>query len=87
MNILQNARNTLSSNSIIGLLAGENQNIVGQMITSLSQQLNKMNIESIENAILNGISATRIFVSSLSTTKSSVVKLHSIETISFNPVK
>jgi hypothetical protein len=87
INILQNPTNSPSSNSIIQLLAIENQNIVGQMITSLSQQLNKMNIESIENAILNGISATSIFVSLLSTTKSSGVKLDSIKIISFNPVK
>jgi hypothetical protein len=86
MNILQNERNTLSSNSIIELLAGENQNIVGQMITSLSQQLNKMNFESIENAILNGVSATSLFVSSLSTTKSSGVKLFSAKSVYFNLV-
>jgi hypothetical protein len=84
INILQNPTSSLSSSSIIQLLASNNQNIVGQMITSLSQQLNTMNIENVENVVSNGVSATSVIVSSLSTTKSSGVKLGFIKIMYFN---
>jgi hypothetical protein len=51
INSLQGSSNTITNNPIAQLLASENQNIVGQLITSLSQQFNKMNDESVENAV------------------------------------
>ena len=54
-----------SSNPVIQLLSSGNQNTVGQILTSLSQQFNKMNTESVNTAVSNGIPAASISVSSL----------------------
>jgi hypothetical protein len=48
---LQNPSNEITNNPIVQLLAGGNQNTVGQVIISLSQQFNQMNNQSIENAV------------------------------------
>ena len=71
IHILQNSTNELTSNSFVQLLASENQNIVSQVITLISQQLNTMNSQSIQNAISNGVSATSVLVSSLTGAQSS----------------
>jgi hypothetical protein len=47
INSLQNSTN----NPIVQLLASGNQNIVGQVITSLSQAFNQMNSKSIDQAV------------------------------------
>ena len=75
----------LATNSFVQLLASGNQNIVSQVITLISQQLNTMNSQSIQNAISNGVSATSIFVSSLTSTQSSQVNyLLFIKIVHFN---
>lgn len=51
INDLKNSSNSLTSNPIVRLLAGGNQNTVGQVITALSQQFNKMNEENLVNAV------------------------------------
>jgi hypothetical protein len=52
VNILQNpSSNTVINNPIVQLLATGNQNTVGQVISSLSQQFNKMNNENWTNAV------------------------------------
>jgi hypothetical protein len=51
INDIQSSSGGITTNSIVQLLASENQNIVGQVITSLSQQFNKMNIESLDKAV------------------------------------
>ncbi|CAF4112645.1 unnamed protein product, partial [Adineta steineri] len=66
---LQSFENGITNNEIVQLLSSGNQNIVGQVITSLSQQLNQMNSQSIDKAISNGISVTSISISSLTSTK------------------
>ncbi|CAF4451275.1 unnamed protein product, partial [Adineta steineri] len=55
----------LINNPIIQLLSTGNQNTVGQILSSLSQQLNEINADALENAISNGISATSISISPL----------------------
>ncbi|CAF1557461.1 unnamed protein product, partial [Adineta steineri] len=55
----------LINNPIIQLLSTGNQNTVGQILSSLSQQLNKINADALGNAISNGISATSISISPL----------------------
>ena len=62
---LQVPSNQLTNNPIVQLLASGNQNTVGQVITSVSQQLNKMNTESIDQAVSSGILAATISISSL----------------------
>ncbi len=42
-----------TNNSFIRILAGGNQNLVGQVIISVSQQFNKMNIKNIDKAVLS----------------------------------
>ncbi|UJR18137.1 hypothetical protein I4U23_005037 [Adineta vaga] len=66
-NLINDILNSTTSiiNPIIQLLKTENQNIVGQILTSLSQQLNDINDENIDQAILNGIPALSISISSL----------------------
>ncbi|CAF4173255.1 unnamed protein product, partial [Adineta steineri] len=65
INDIQNASNQLTTNPIIQLLASGNQNIVGQVITSLSQQFNNINNENINQAVSNGVPSTSISISSL----------------------
>ena len=47
--------NNLASNSIVRLLVSKNQNTVGQLLTSLSQYLNKMNNENLDTAVSSNI--------------------------------
>ncbi len=42
-----------TNNPFIRILAGENQNLVGQLIISVSQQFNNMNIKNIDTAVLS----------------------------------
>ena len=49
MNNLQSSSTT--TNPIVRLLAGGNQNTVGQLISSISQQLNQKNNENLYNTI------------------------------------
>ena len=51
MSSLQSSSNGLTNNPIVQLLAGGDQNTVGQVLTSISQQFNQMNNRSIENAV------------------------------------
>ena len=53
INSVLNLPQTLSSNSIAQALASGNQNLVGQLITSLSQQLNRINRQALSNALLS----------------------------------
>ncbi len=52
INDIQSSSGGITTNPIVQLLASGNQNIVGQMISSLSQQFNKMNQESLNEAVL-----------------------------------
>jgi hypothetical protein len=54
-----------NGNSLVLLLSSGDQNIVGQVISSVSQQLNTMNNQTINQAVSNGISPTSISISSL----------------------
>jgi hypothetical protein len=51
INNLQVSTSAANNNPIVQLLASGNQNTVGQVITSLSQVFNKMNTQSIQNAV------------------------------------
>jgi hypothetical protein len=51
INSLQISTNAANNNPIIQLLASGNENIVGQVLTSLSQIFNTMNTQNLENAI------------------------------------
>ena len=51
INQIENLPKHLPSNSIARLLASENQNIVTQIMNSLSQQLNQINIENINRTV------------------------------------
>ncbi|CAF1124779.1 unnamed protein product [Adineta steineri] len=62
---ITNLSSTITNNPIVRLLSSGNQNVVGQMITSLSQEFNQMNSENLDKAISNGIPAATILVSSL----------------------
>ncbi|CAF1443700.1 unnamed protein product, partial [Adineta ricciae] len=65
INDIQSSSNRSTTNSIIQLLASGNQNLVGQVLTSVSQQLNQMNDESLDRAVSYGIPITSISISSL----------------------
>ena len=47
-----NSSHALPSNAIVRALASGNQNLVGQLITSFSQQLNRISQEALSNAVL-----------------------------------
>ena len=88
---LQGSSNTLTSNPLVQLLAGGNQNTVGQVTGSLSQQFNQMNTENLRSAVssnspnwdsdeeiehcLGGVPASSISVSSLGSARSAAVEI------------
>ncbi len=51
INVLQQSSNGATTNPIIQLLAGGNQNTVGQIIASVSQILNEMNSAQVQTAV------------------------------------
>ena len=53
INDFQVSTSIANNNPIVQSLIGKNQNIVSQVITSLSQVLNNMNIQSIQNTVLS----------------------------------
>ncbi|CAF1191151.1 unnamed protein product [Adineta steineri] len=70
INDLQTSSSALTTNPIVQLLASGNQNTVGQILSSLSQQFNTMNNENVENAVSSGVAATSISISSLGSIRS-----------------
>jgi hypothetical protein len=48
---LKGSASVINSNPIVQLLAGGNQNTIGQVIISISQVFNQMNIESLQNTV------------------------------------
>jgi hypothetical protein len=56
--ILQNITDEINKNSLIRLLASKSQNIVGQILISLSKEFNKINNQIVENAVLSKYSIT-----------------------------
>ncbi|UJR06650.1 hypothetical protein I4U23_010936 [Adineta vaga] len=65
INDIQNSSKRSNGNSIIQLLASGNQNLLGQLLTSVSQQFNQMNEENLNEAVTNGIPSAMIAVSPL----------------------
>jgi hypothetical protein len=51
IDILQTSSSTLTNNPLVQILASGNQNMVGQVISSLSQVFNKINNQTVENAV------------------------------------
>jgi hypothetical protein len=51
INNLQSSTNQLNQNPFVQLLSSGSQNIVGQVLTSLSQQFNQMNSQNFNNAV------------------------------------
>ena len=74
MDAIQYSFDALSTNAIVQSLSSGNQNTVGQILTSLAQQFNQINAQSLNNAVSNGVPASTIFVSSLSTQRSPTVE-------------
>ncbi|CAF1004007.1 unnamed protein product [Adineta steineri] len=62
---ITNSSSTMTNDPIVRLLSSGNQNVVGQIMTSLSQEFNQMNSENLDQAISSGIPAATISVSSL----------------------
>jgi hypothetical protein len=55
INNWQTSPSKITNNPVVQLLASGNQNTVGQVISSLAQQFNKMNSQSVENAVSSNI--------------------------------
>ncbi len=55
INDIQSSTSGLASSGTIGFVVSGNQSIVGQLLTSLSQQFNKMNNQSLDKAISSKI--------------------------------
>jgi hypothetical protein len=53
INDFQSSSNEITANPTVQLLASGNQNTVSQIISSLSQQFNKMNSENVDTAVLS----------------------------------
>ena len=62
----ENSPTSLSTNSLIQLLSSENQNTIGQILTSISQQFNRININLMNNAVSSKSSSIVSFALSLS---------------------
>ncbi|CAF1019455.1 unnamed protein product [Adineta ricciae] len=65
LNDISQSKGENTTNSIIHLLASQNQNIVGQILTSVSQQFNQKGIKDIEKVISNGVPIGSISITSL----------------------
>ncbi|CAF4313348.1 unnamed protein product, partial [Adineta steineri] len=65
IDIIINSSSTITNNAIVRLLSSGNQNVVGQIMASLSQEFNQMNNDNLDKAISSGIPAATISVSSL----------------------
>ncbi len=50
-NSFKESKNDLGNNSFVHELLIGNQNVIGQIINSISQQFNKMNIQNLDNAV------------------------------------
>ena len=48
---LEDSSSQINNNQFVRLLSSRNQNVVGQILTSLSQEFNNINTENIDNAI------------------------------------
>ncbi|UJR14316.1 hypothetical protein I4U23_001310 [Adineta vaga] len=70
IDMIENPDKLNTNNPVIEALVSGNQNLVGQVVTSLSQELNKKNKQDFEDAIRNGIDATSISVSPLGSKRS-----------------
>ncbi|CAF1454324.1 unnamed protein product [Rotaria sp. Silwood1] len=83
--LLGNLQNS-TNDAFIQMLASGNQNMVSQIVTSLSQQFNTMNNQAIETAISNGISSTTIAITPLGskTQQSSSVSLNASALAEYN---
>ncbi|CAF1452778.1 unnamed protein product [Adineta ricciae] len=57
--------NNIKSNSLVRLLSSSNQNIVGQVLNSFSQQLNQFNQQNLDHALSNNIPLATISISQL----------------------
>ncbi|UJR11342.1 hypothetical protein I4U23_015523 [Adineta vaga] len=67
INDIHSTSDRTMTNGINQLLTSENQNIVGQLITSLSFIFNQWHYQMIEKAVSNGIPAVTIYISSFDT--------------------
>ncbi|CAF0846743.1 unnamed protein product [Adineta steineri] len=72
---ITNLSSTITNNPIVRLLSSGNQNVVGQIMTSLSQEFNQMNNDNLDKAISSGIPAASILVSSLGSSSLQQVSL------------
>lgn len=80
MDTFQHSPESLFTNPIVQLLSSGNQNTVGQIITSISQQFNQITTQSLDDAVSKGVPASSVSISSLSTNT-----LSPIQSIVFNP--
>ncbi|CAF3695439.1 unnamed protein product [Rotaria sp. Silwood1] len=71
--ILQTSTSEITNNPIVQILNSGNQNAISQIISSLSQEFNEINFETIENVIANGIPMSNI-VSSVSYNVSALIE-------------
>jgi hypothetical protein len=53
VSVFHTPNSSLTALPVMQLLSSGNQNIVGQLLTSLSQQLNELNIESLDTAVVS----------------------------------
>ena len=51
INVVQDSSTQTNNNQFVQLLSSKNQNAIGQVVTSLSQQFNSMNTESVNDAV------------------------------------
>ncbi|CAM4981739.1 unnamed protein product, partial [Rotaria socialis] len=65
VNDLQTSTTNLSNHPLVQVLNSGNQNAISQVINSLSQKFNQINLGSIQSIVANGIPTSNIAVSSL----------------------
>ncbi|CAF3130688.1 unnamed protein product [Rotaria sp. Silwood2] len=84
-NLIANFQNS-TNDLFVQMLSSGNQNMVSQVVTSLSQQFNIMNNQAIKTALANGISSTTIAISPLGskTQQPSSVSLNASALVEYN---
>ncbi|CAF1688849.1 unnamed protein product [Adineta ricciae] len=62
---INNLLNNIKTNSTLRLLSNTNQNVVGQVLYSFSQQLNQLDGQNIDKALSNNVPLTSVSISQL----------------------
>ena len=85
INLFRQSSDDVKNSILVQLLSSGNQNMIGQLITSFTEEFNQMNHQMIYKAVSNGVPLTSISISSLGSQRlPQVMKFNQSGLIEFN---